>query len=74
MEHPNCLVLKEKQKSFLQEQEYEAGWGKIDMFSLITGRNLLWFIAAPLTSWFSVSWKDTVKAIIPVFAFFISLG
>lgn len=30
VEHPNCLVLKEKQKSFLQEQEYEAGWGKID--------------------------------------------
>ena len=59
MEHPNCLVLKEKQKSFLQEQEYEAGWGKIDMLSFITSRNLLWFIPAPFSSWFSLSWKHT---------------
>lgn len=44
VEHPNCLALKGKQKSIHQEQEYVAGWGKIDMFIFLTGRNLLWFI------------------------------
>ena len=39
-ERPNLLVLKEKQKNFLQELDYEAGWGKTDMFSFITGRKL----------------------------------
>ena len=28
VDHPNCSVFEEKQKSFLQEQEYEVGWGK----------------------------------------------
>ena len=39
-ERQNCLVLKEKRKNFLQELDYEAGWGKTNKFSFITGTKL----------------------------------
>ena len=40
VEHPGCLVLKGRQKSFLQEQECGIGWGRIKyMFLPVNGLN-----------------------------------
>ena len=66
VEHPGCLVLKGRQKSFLQEQECGIGWGRIKyMFLPVNGLNqgvmcnhVVWF---PRWVW---SWEGLLLVVV----------